>query len=25
PTVSQGFYGAMFKDFDGHHFNFLVC
>ncbi|MCD0793324.1 glyoxalase, partial [Staphylococcus aureus] len=25
PTVSQGFYGAMFKDLDGHHFNFLVC
>ncbi|MBE5663642.1 VOC family protein [Staphylococcus sp. SS60] len=25
PTVSQGFYGAMFKDIDGHHFNFLVC
>ncbi|HHO5734329.1 TPA: glyoxalase, partial [Staphylococcus aureus] len=23
--VSQGFYGAMFKDLDGHHFNFLVC
>ena len=22
PTVSQGFYGAMFKDLDGHHFNF---
>ncbi|MDI1745440.1 glyoxalase, partial [Staphylococcus aureus] len=21
----QGFYGAMFKDLDGHHFNFLVC
>ncbi|MGZ1666369.1 VOC family protein [Staphylococcus argenteus] len=25
PTVSQGFYGAMFKDLDGYHFNFLVC
>lgn len=25
PTISQGFYGAMFKDLDGHHFNFLVC
>lgn len=25
PTVSQGYYGAMFKDLDGHHFNFLVC
>lgn len=25
PTVSQDFYGAMFKDLDGHHFNFLVC
>ncbi len=24
PTVSQGFYGAMFKDLDGHHFNFLA-
>ncbi|MBO1198193.1 VOC family protein [Staphylococcus simiae] len=25
PTVSQGYYGAMFKDLDGHHYNFLVC
>ncbi|MDN8988814.1 glyoxalase, partial [Staphylococcus aureus] len=24
-TVSNGFYGAMFKVFDGHNFNFLVC
>lgn len=25
PGVRQGYYGAMFKDPDGHKFNFLVC